>query len=197
MIRNDNISEFESIFNKEKVSNSIEPSIFETNHFLLKNKPTLIEYSAFYGSVQIFKYLLEKEADLQPSIWLYAIHSNNEELIRLVEEKVPDFSFKNCVRESIKCHNIKLMNHFRNNCKKNDQPLNNYYFCQGLQFYNFVEFTEKISEELGDFLRFVHNDYNSDKQQKIIFYDFCKFDYIAIVEYFFKYHRGIINPDNI
>ena len=53
----------------------------------MKNKnTTLIEYSAFYGSIQIFNFLRMNNVELSPSLWLYAIHGNNAELIHLLEE---------------------------------------------------------------------------------------------------------------
>lgn len=35
----------------------IKKSVFESNSFLLDIEPTLIEYAAFFGSIQIFRYL--------------------------------------------------------------------------------------------------------------------------------------------
>ena len=59
LIRQDLIDDFISHVSRTNISltSKIEPSIFETNQFLIENKPTLIEYSAFYGSIQICKYL--------------------------------------------------------------------------------------------------------------------------------------------
>ena len=52
---------------------------------LIKN-PTLFEYSTFYESIQIFQYLKTNQVKLTPSLWLYVIHSNNAEMIFLLEE---------------------------------------------------------------------------------------------------------------
>ena len=53
----------------------IERSPFETNSFLIIEKETsLIEYTALSGSIQTFKYLLLKNVELRPKLWLYAIH---------------------------------------------------------------------------------------------------------------------------
>ena len=56
LIRNDSLIEFIQYVNQTNFSISlkINHSIFETKSFLLKNEPTLIEYSAFFGSIQIF-----------------------------------------------------------------------------------------------------------------------------------------------
>ena len=83
LIRNDMIDEFIVYVNKHNVSidSSIKDSIYETNCFLIKNqiisgtdrisylnRLTPIKYAAFFGSIQIFKYLKLNGADLSPSI---------------------------------------------------------------------------------------------------------------------------------
>ena len=71
-------------YNCYSLSRQITPSIFETNSFLIERKnTTLIEYSAFFGSIQIFKYLMMNEVELTESLWLYAVHSKNAELIQM------------------------------------------------------------------------------------------------------------------
>ena len=59
LIRDDSIEDFIIYINRTNLpfSQRIKTSIFETNSYLLNNNPTLIEYAAFFGSIQIFKYL--------------------------------------------------------------------------------------------------------------------------------------------
>ena len=52
----------------------------------MRNETNLVEYAAFFGSIQIFKYLLVNQVKLIPSLWIYAIHSRNPEIIHLLEE---------------------------------------------------------------------------------------------------------------
>ena len=52
----------------------------------MKNVPTLIEYAAFYGSIQIFQYLYSKNVKITGKIWLYVIHSDKPDLIVFLEE---------------------------------------------------------------------------------------------------------------
>lgn len=110
LIRNDSIEEFITFVNKKflPLSSLIDPSIFETNCFLLKNKKlNLIEHAAFFGSIQIFKYLHINGVELKPSIWIQAIHGNNPEVINYIQEKnvVPDDqSYEECLKEAVKCH---------------------------------------------------------------------------------------------
>ena len=55
----------------------IPKSIYETNGFKKLNDATLIEYAAFFGSIQIFKYLQIKGVKLTPQLWYFAIHGKN------------------------------------------------------------------------------------------------------------------------
>ncbi|KAK8887603.1 hypothetical protein M9Y10_038654 [Tritrichomonas musculus] len=121
LIREDLVEEFISYVNKTNLSlsSTIKPSIFETNSFLQKQEnTTLIEYSAFFGSIQIFNYLRLNNVQLTPSLWMYAIHSNNAELIHLLEEnhiQPEDPSYEDCFFESIKCHHNNFANYIHDN----------------------------------------------------------------------------------
>lgn len=77
LIQNDSIEEFAIYVNKTNTSlfSEIKPSIFETNLIFLKEKPTLIEYATFYGSIQVVQFLYMNKVDLSSSLWIYAIHS--------------------------------------------------------------------------------------------------------------------------
>ena len=60
LIRNDSIEDFISHVNQQSINLSyyvIKPSVFEMNPLLNSKQPTLIEYAAFFGSIQIFKYI--------------------------------------------------------------------------------------------------------------------------------------------
>ena len=108
IIQRDLIDEFIIYINKEKIpiSSRIMTSIFETNSFLLENCPTLLEYSAFYGSVQIFRYLINKGAKFTPSLLNFSIHGQNHEIIeKTMNNQNNTFkSYISCLIESIKCH---------------------------------------------------------------------------------------------
>lgn len=71
LIRQDSIKEFQEFIvqNRIHLDSKIEKSVFETNSFLNENNPTLIEYAAFFGSYEIFKYLIKNEVKLSKSIW--------------------------------------------------------------------------------------------------------------------------------
>ena len=60
LIRNDSIDEFTNYVTKanSSLSATVGSSIFETNTFLINENPSLIEYTAFCGSLKIFNYLI-------------------------------------------------------------------------------------------------------------------------------------------
>ena len=176
LIRNDMIEDFIVYINKNNtsLSKSINPSIFESNPFLLKNKPNLIEYSAFYGSIQIFKFLFMNKIDLKPSLWLYVIHGRNPDLIHFLEEnhiKPKDTSFKECLNESLKCHHIELTNYIQNNLYPNPNENEFYLFSKSYRYYNYSCFPKELINEY-------------------VFYDLCQYNYIKLVEL-------LINTTNI
>ena len=113
LIRKDSIIDFITYINQNDIQSKsiINPSIYETNLFLIKNqKVQLIEYAAFCGSIQIFNYLQNNGAELTPLLWLYAIHSNNAELIQILEENkiIPkDATYEECFQ--IYTHNFYMM----------------------------------------------------------------------------------------
>ena len=121
LIRNDLIEDFISYINKNNISvrSQIIPSIFETNLAFLKREQyvSLIEYAAFFGSIQIFQYLRMNNADLTENLWIYSIHGNNADIIHLLEDdkcKVNDKSFTKCYEESIMCHHNDIAHYIEN-----------------------------------------------------------------------------------
>ena len=130
LIRNDLVDEFISYINRTSTSNStiINPSIFETNSFLIDKQPTLIEYASFFGSIQIIQYLKYSNVPLTSSLWQYSVHSNNADLIHFLEENRikpqnndilgivgHDRSYNCVLKECIKCHHNSITNYIKDN----------------------------------------------------------------------------------
>ena len=164
MIQYYSIDEFVSHVNRLNmpVNSEIVPSIFETNQFLIKNSPTLFEYASFYGSIQIFQYLKYNNAKLTSLLWIYSIHSNNEELIHILEEnsiEPPNNTYNSCLDESIKCHHNNIANYIKDNYLFDDKPISRNAF----KYYNY----NQIPDELED---------------KSIFYYLCRYNYINLVK---------------
>lgn len=170
-IRNDSVEEFISYVNKNQISLSsyIEPSLFESHSFLIqRQKVTLIEYAAFFGSIQIFQYLQINGVDLSPSLWLFAIHSNNGQIIHFLEGiQTEQISKSNdeFIEESIKCHHNDMAKYFLINSNENNQ-FNKKVFDYGFHFFNF------------EFLQFddIINNINLSLSKA------CKYNYFIIVE---------------
>ncbi|KAK8896635.1 hypothetical protein M9Y10_014547 [Tritrichomonas musculus] len=118
LIQEDNIRDFTShvIIANIPLNSQVEPSIYETNLLLLKKAPTLIQYSAFYGSFKIFNYLFSHLSDIS-TIWPYAIHGGNINIIHfLVDHNIwPENGYFGVFIEAIKCHSIKIADYIKNN----------------------------------------------------------------------------------
>ncbi|KAK8844306.1 hypothetical protein M9Y10_024518 [Tritrichomonas musculus] len=181
IIRNDSIEEFIVYVNKNQheLDSKVTESIYETNHFLIKNDEelTLIEYAAFFGAVQIFRYLYLNGVQLKKSLWMFAIHGNNPELIEfLIENKIKpeDETYENCLKEAIKCHHNCMAEYIRKNL------MNKHYELRNLN--------EKIDTNLLSYsfhyynFSFISNQPNNH----FIFYYAIKFDYLTIVDLFIK-----------
>lgn len=97
LIRKDSLQQFKAYMKKKRIpaDYEFEPSIYETNSQLMKGGVTnLIEYAAFFGSIQIFKYLASKGVELYPALWNYAVHGNNAKILEFLEEKKLKFHYE-------------------------------------------------------------------------------------------------------
>ena len=205
LIRNDSVTDFIIYVNKKNINlnSSINPSIFETNSYLIENNPTLIEYAAFFGSIEIFQYLSINNVELNSKLWLFAIHGQNPSIIHLLEEnevqfpsaeynEINEFIFgyrlyrdqgkdiKNCLIESIKCHHNNIANYFRDNyCIETHFQIDMKnmflnYINSAFKFYNF----EFLPDELN---------YDFD------FFYACRYNYVKLVDLFLKTNKTDIN----
>lgn len=87
ILANDEITAFKPYFKKGfKINQRIPPSILECNEILL-NEPTLVQYAAYYGSMNCFDYLVKNGANLdlldknKVSIAQFVAASGNVELL--------------------------------------------------------------------------------------------------------------------
>ncbi|KAK8838525.1 response to abiotic stimulus [Tritrichomonas musculus] len=187
LIRNDQVVDFITYVEKTNIdpSSDIEKSIYETNPFLMnKNSVTLIEYSAFFGAHDIFKYLLKKGVMLTSSIWLYAIHGKNSDLIHFLEEekvKTECESYQYLIIEAIKCHHNDIASYLQTNFVHSEQIYNQYLLRKHFKYYNF----DLNSYNIQDIIEF---SLNSD-----LFYFFCKYDYSNVVEFLLQMRKMDIN----
>ena len=177
LIRNDMIDEFIVYIKKMNfpLVSLIKTSIFETNPFLLKHEPTLLEYCAFFGSIQIFKYLKRNKVPLTSSIWEYAIHGNNQELLNiLIKNKIvpKDKTYRSCLEESIKCHHINITNYIIEHLIDNYEEIcnQNNKFNKNIHYYSFRYHNYMFLP--------------TDFQNKFLFFYSCQFNYYALVNFY-------------
>ena len=155
LIQNDSIVDFIKLVNQENINlNSLIPeSIFETNPFLVDKRPTLIEYAAFFGSIQIIQYMALNNVKLTSSLWIYSIHSNNPELINYLESndvKPPNNSYEECLIESIKCFWSDLTEYFNDNKQIDTFEL----FKRTIQYHNYSIPFDFKDENLYFYIKF-------------------------------------------
>lgn len=184
LIREDSLNKFKEYVKESNTSLSkkVKLSIFETNNFLINNTPNLIEYSSFFGSIEIFKYLLSNQIELTSSLWLYAIHSNKMELIQLLEENnvsPPKNDFKECLLESIKCHHQNITNYILSKYFENISDIKEKILPQAFKFFNFFY----QPNENSDFIPF--------------FNSLCKSDYYTIVNALLQSNEIDLNAKRI
>ena len=160
LIQNDSVEEFITYVNQANLSltSEIKDSIFETNPFLNKNRPTFLEYSAFYGSIQIFQFLYMNKVKLTPSIWSYAIHGKNPDMIHMLEESEIKLDYKECFIESIKCHHNDIANYVETNFLQIDPKEDKGIAMNILSHFNFGYFKHVITSRLFFFYLLI-NDY--------------------------------------
>ena len=159
LIRNDSVEEFIAYVNKNNIELSSKPnsSIYETNYFLKKQDVNLIEYAAFYGSLKILQYMKTNNVELNSSLWKFAIHSRNPEMIYTLETsqiKPENETFKGCLKESIKCHHNEIANYILNNDLFKDKNKNNYILNIAFRYYNF-EFADQEYIKISNICSFV------------------------------------------
>ena len=106
-------------------------------------------------------------AELESSLWFYAVHGQNPEIIHFLEDNkiLPSitgtWSFEQIFYESIKCHHIDVANYIQNNFLQNEKEYQNDALINSLKYYNFL------------FMQ-----YNIDNEKSV--YYLCKYDYYFI-----------------
>ena len=180
LIRKDSIDDFIIYIHKNNISlnSEIKPSIFETNQFLVGRDTSLFEYAAFYGSIQIFNYLRFNKIEMTPSLWIYAIHGNNYEIIQLLEENkiIPkDETYNECLKEALKCHNYEVTDYLLTNYL---DGYNEFAITHFIKYYNFQYLKEEYINQS-------------------FFYDFCHYKYFLVVENLLKSGTIDINAKTI
>ena len=138
---------------------------------LKNNETTLIEYAAFFGAIQIFKYLYMNGVKLTPSLWYYVIHGRNLELIQFLEDNKINPNFKKVFNESIKCHHNEIANYILDNFT------DDFFYHSNMKYLKYFNF------------EFVHNDYYPIH----IFCILCKYNQTTLLELLSKIDEFDVN----
>lgn len=150
IIRHDWIDDFKRLYENNTINvwDKIKPSIFETNNFLLNQRYMYIfDYAVFYGSLKIFNYILSENTILHPTIWPYAIHGANTEIIDiLLTKNIEIDNFSECLKESINCRNDNVTKHILNKYYTTIEEKKFFAAKFSLESYNFAYFRASLIE---------------------------------------------------
>ena len=129
IIRKDDIDSFIQIVSQSgenfDINQRKKSTIFERSSLLFHN-PTLIQYSAFFNSIKIFKYLLLNNAKIESSsndyysLADYAVAGGSIEIIHILEQK--GIELYNSIPISIKYYQNDIFQYILDNCSSNQKP---------------------------------------------------------------------------
>lgn len=127
-IRKDEIEQFVTLLTQKavNVNHIINRSQFESHSYLNDNSVSLIEYAAFFGSIQIFHNLKYSDAKLSQNLWPTVIHGRNNDLVHILEENkidLPNDGYVSVAQEAIRCHHNEYVDYIKNNLY-DDETLN-------------------------------------------------------------------------
>lgn len=104
-IRNDDLSNCQNIIahRYEDINQLVKTSIYEKNSFVNDGNCSLLEYAAFFGARNCFKFLLSNRAEMDKQrIGKFAIAGGDEEIIHICHQA--ECSFKRTVNIAIRYH---------------------------------------------------------------------------------------------
>ena len=91
LIRSDDVISFQKVHSSTNLNLDTKiNSNYENCEFSERN-PSLIEYSALFGAVNVFKYLLLNGATLTENLSQFAVTGGNYEIIHILEENGSKF----------------------------------------------------------------------------------------------------------
>ena len=91
-------------FDYNQLIETFEP--YPLNQSLYAKDFTMMQLAAYYGSINVFKFLLTKGCVLEEGLCPYAIAGGNQEIISLLEEAGMQFS--DCFKYAVEYHRTKL-----------------------------------------------------------------------------------------
>lgn len=114
-IRDDDVETFQSLLSKNNfsVNHKIEQSFYERLKMLIDDNLSLIQVAAFYGSINIFKFLwMQKNIEIDDNLLSYAYAGENIEIIHICEQKCP---LTDAFLQPIFIHRTDLLDYYLDN----------------------------------------------------------------------------------
>ncbi|OHS98803.1 ankyrin repeat domain protein [Tritrichomonas foetus] len=149
-ILKDDCNMLQNIIAKEKATPNeyITPTIFGLSSFVV-DKPTLIQYSCYFGSLKCFKYLILNDASLSytdekhRSLIQFAVAGGNSEIIHILEQK--PILFSRTLAISIEYHHDQLFkwiyeHHYQGKLKEDAISINIYQIAMSSNNVQALEF---------------------------------------------------------
>lgn len=117
---------------------------------------------------------------MTPKIWLYAIHSENPEMIDfLVQNRIKPNSntYLDCLKESLKCHHNSIIEYIKTNLIDEKDIMKNKCKCKNKKGKTITLF-EKYSIKYHNYSYFPLN----YKNNLVFLYYLCQYDYYKLVK---------------
>ena len=114
--------------------------------------------------------MILNKVQISPSLWLYAIHGKNPEIIHLLEQNLDESEYKPYKQfflESIKCHHNEIAIYIKDSFLQNGVENSSEIFVKKLKYRNFA---------------LIDNDFND----RSFLYHLCKYNYAFIVDEILK-----------
>ena len=148
IIRNDKVKSLNKAlrFDDSILNSTIRSSRYETFDFIesFGKKPSLIEYAAFFGSVNSFKYLLKCGAEMSDILPEFAVAGGRIEIIHLLE-KQKCFSFESeCLQAAVEFFQFELIGYFISTSNLKHSVFN---LFESIKHFNYQIFIELIQNK--------------------------------------------------
>ena len=143
LIRKDDLNEFQHVLSISSIdiNSCVTFSLFEISSIIndYLRLPRLIEYAAFFGSIQIFKYLLLNEAEVTSRLPEFAVAGGNYEIIHILEDM--ELSFQKTMYYAIRFHRNEIAQYLNEN---HSIKLATYMLQTCVLYYNVEELIELL-----------------------------------------------------
>lgn len=144
LIRSDDVLSFQKVHSSTNLNLDTKiNSNYENCEFSERN-PSLIEYSALFGAVNVFKYLLLNGATLTENLSQFAVTGGNYEIIHILEQNGSKFNNLSALNKAIKFHRNELVEYINESL---DVDFSIESLRKSLKFYNLSIFFEILNKK--------------------------------------------------